>query len=192
MLRPSLHQNSDACTAAATDPHPLFTAQLECSGDRNIDNQTSVLDSPSGMKTVKVGSTPYGTYSASDIPHTLVTYIDVVFPERTVTDPALFNGDQMYTLSVSGCMIESKTTCIGWPVVVTNKTETTGHFVHEKHFAGAQFIPKNKDTPGGYVLDHALQIHWCPDQNYFVVNFLGKLLDTPLVSHPTVFVTVAP
>ena len=140
------------------------------------------------MKTVKVGSTPYGTYSASDIPHTMVTYIDVVFPERTVTDPALFNGDQTYTLSVSGCMIKSKTTCIGWPVGVKDEKETTGHFIDEKHFAGAQFIPKRN----AYTLDHALQIHWCPDQNYFVVNFLGELLDTPLVSHPTVFVTVAP
>merc|ERR1712194_209420 len=81
-------------------------AALKCSGDRNFDNQTSVVDSPSGMKTVKVGSTPYGTYSASDIPGTEVTYIDVVFPERTVTDPALFNADQTYTLSVSGCRIK--------------------------------------------------------------------------------------
>ena len=140
------------------------------------------------MKTVKVGSTPYGTYSASDIPGTEVTYIDVVFPERTVTDPALFNADQTYTLSVSGCMIKTPTICIPWPVVVKDKTETTGHFVHETLFSGAQFIPKRMDP----ILNAALKIHWCPDQNYFVVNFLGKLLDTPLVNHPTVYVTVAP
>ena len=139
------------------------------------------------MKTVTVGSTPYGTYSASNIPHTDVTFIDVVFPERTVTDPALFNGDQMYTLSVTGCMIKTPTTCVPFPGL-HDKPETTGHFVHETYFSGAQFIPKRMDP----ILNAALKIHWCPDQNYFVVSFLGQLLDTPLTSHPTMFVTVAP
>ena len=191
LLRASLHQSSDACTAAVTDPHPLFTAQLECSGHRSITNQTTVSASPvgHGIQTVKFGSTPYGTYSASDIFPKIggeVTYIDVTFPERFVTDPADFNGNQEYNLIVKGCMIVfgSPPTCVPFPGV--DEPVNDGHFVHESGFAGSQFIPKRKG-----LIDMALKIHWCPDQNYFVVKFFDELLTTPLVYHPRVYATVA-
>ena len=145
--------------------------------------------STSGIKTVKVGSTPYGAYSASDIFPKIggeVKYIDVTFPERHVTDPTHFDDNQEYHLVVNGCMIVfgHPPTCIPFPG--TNETVHDGHFIPEVGFAGSQFIPKRMGP-----IDMALKIHWCPDQNYFVVKFFNELLPTPLVNHPTVFATVA-
>ena len=173
---------------ATTDPHSVFTAQQVCTGDRRYGNQT--LPGYDG-KTVAIGSTPYGTYSASDIPvrgGAEVTFIDVTFPARFISTEADFNGNQAYTLSVKGCMVKfgNPATCVPFPGV-TDEPINDGHFVAEDHFAGSQFIPRRMAP-----IDMVLKIHWCPDQNWFVVNFLGEQLTTPLVHRPNVFVTVPP
>merc|ERR1712086_460242 len=58
---------------------------------------------------------------------------------------------------------------------------------YHQHLDGSMFTPAEK----GNFINALLNIHWCPDQNYFLVKFLGKLLPT-LEHHPTMFSPVKP
>ena len=121
-----------------------------------------------------------------------VKYIDVIFPDRYVTDVADFNGNQAYQLDLQGCVVKytNPITCMPFMGVKTDHI-TNGHFVDRvnpgRDDQGSQFIPKGVMSP----IDMVLGIHWCPDQNYFMVKFAGQLLSKPLTWHPTVFSTVA-
>mgnify|MGYP004280588615 CR=1 FL=1 len=120
-----------------------------------------------------------------------VSRIDVIFPDRKVTDVADFNGDQAYTLDLRGCVVKytNPPTCVPFTGLMTDHI-TDGHFVdrvNHRDDEGSQFIPKRMNP-----IDMVLGIHWCPDQNYFMVKFFGQLLSKTLVHNSPVLSAVSP
>ena len=155
-------------------PAPAPTAQgtPACSGTRTEANPSS---------------SPDGVYSASGIKvgPGEVNHIDLTFPEQS------FSGLQKYHQHLDGCMftrtdLPKDTKCIPLPTPVDHDY-TNGHYVDLGSNQGSMFIPAEK----GNFINALLNIHWCPDQNYFLVKFLGKLLPT-LEHHPTMFSPVKP
>ena len=172
-LRPTLHQTSGACSAttATERPAPASTAQATpaCSGTRTEANPSS---------------SPDGVYSASSIfvgPGE-VNHIDLVFQKQS------FSGLQKYHQHLDGCMFSrtDEPMCIPLPAPVDHDY-TNGHYVDLGSNQGSMFIPAEQ----GNFINKLLKIHWCPDQNYFLVKFLGTLLPT-LEHHPSMFSTVKP
>ena len=111
-----------------------------------------------------------------------VNHIDLIFPEQS------FNGPQKYKQHLDGCMFarSDPPMCIPIPGPV-DTSYTDGHYVDIGSNQGSMFIPAAK----GDFINDLLKIHWCPDQNYFLVKFLGQLLPT-LEHHPTMFSPVKP
>merc|ERR1711935_828383 len=129
----------------------------------------------SGTRTeANPSSSPDGVYSASGIKvgPGEVNHIDLTFPEQS------FSGLQKYHQHLDGCMftrtdLPKDTKCIPLPTPVDHDY-TNGHYVDLGSNQGSMFILAEK----GNFINALLNIHWCPDQNYFLVKFLGKLLPT--------------
>ena len=158
----------------------VFAAQdtLACSGTRKSTNMTT--------PTNPHGSTPLGVYSASNIyvAPGEVKHIDVIFPEQN------FDGPQKYELVLDGCVfvgVGNPPPCID--PAHRDDSYTDGHWADNLGInKGSALIP----TKNSFI-NKLLNIHWCPDQNYFLVKFgvypFEKMLP-PLKFHPTMFAPV--
>ena len=154
----------------------VFAAQdMACSGTRKATNMTTA-DNPHG-------STPLGVYTASDIQvgPGEVRHIDLIFAEQN------FNGPQKYEQKLDGCVFMrtggNPPPCIDVPPLSRDDFYTNGHWVDMGN-KGSVLIPKEKSF-----INQLLNVHWCPDQNYFLVKFVGHLLPA-LKFHPTMFAPV--
>ena len=116
-------------------------------------------------------SSPAGVYSASSISVGAgeVNHIDLIFPEQS------FSGPQKYHQHLDGCMFakSDRPMCIPIPVPV-DTDYTDGNYVDLGSNQGSMFSPAKQ----GDFINKLLNIHWCPDQNYFLVKFLGQQLPT--------------
>ena len=161
----------------------VFAAQdMACSGTRKATNMTT--------PTNPHGSTPLGVYSASDIQvgPGKVNLIDVIFAEQN------FDGPQKYELKLDGCVFVygppgKNPPCMG--VKHLDKFYSQGHWVDTafQPNKGSALMPAEQ----GAMINDVLHIHWCPDQNYFLVKFgvypFEEMLP-PLKFHPTMFAPV--
>ena len=128
---------------------------MACSGTRQSNNITTA-NNPHG-------STPLGVYTASDI-HVgpgEVKHIDLIFAEQN------FYGPQTYEQTLDGCLFMlapgvNPPPCLH--IVSRDDTYTNGHWVDPKGNQGSVLIPAEK----GNMINQVLNIHWCPDQNYFL------------------------
>jgi len=156
----------------------------------------------SGTRTEANPSTsPYGTYAQMDVEleHVKIHLIAVTYG-KPGTQP--FNGPQKYMLDLNGCVITSTNPyrCQPFPqpgglhLMIDN-----GMFVPTMDTnAGQMFAPGGDPNFLGHVWGHGqggigsiLKIHWCPKEDYFLVNLNGQMLD-PLMRQKSVFATVAP
>ena len=136
-------------------------------------------------------SSPDGVYSQSDIDvyGAKVKYIDVVF-HPVCAPPALcivpLSETVTYKMDLEGCMIVGDM-CMPFPGEM-HKTFNDGRFIDSGNNQGAMFIPRSSEPLNP--INELLKIHWCPDQNYFLVKLAGQLLE-PLRHQATVFSAVA-
>ena len=113
-----------------------------------------------------------------------------------------FNGPQKYMLDLNGCVITSTNPyrCQPFPQPGgLHLNIDNGMFVPTMDTnAGQMFAPGGDPNFLDHVWGHGqggigsiLKIHWCPKEDYFLVNLNGQMLD-PLMRQKSVFATVAP
>ena len=117
-----------------------------------------------------------------------VKSVDLVFHEQA------FTGAQKYQQHVDGCVFvldpPHEPKCVNPLPPKKDCTYTHGRWMPMGD-QGAAFMPAEAGNP----INNILNIHWCPDQNHFLVKFgigpMKKLLPT-LAFHDTHFPPVAP
>ena len=109
-----------------------------------------------------------------------------------------FNGPQKYMLDLNGCVITSTNPyrCQPFPqpgglhLMIDN-----GMFVPTMDTnAGQMFAPGGDPNllGPGVGIGSILKIHWCPTEDYFLVNLNGQMLDPLKKAQTSVFATVSP
>ena len=112
-----------------------------------------------------------------------VTSIDLIFHEQD------FNGWQKYQQDIDGCVFvlnpPHEPSCVNPMPPRTDCTYTHGRWM-DMGDKGSAFMPAEAGNP----INSILNIHWCPDQNQFLVKFgLGpiKIALPALAFHDTQF-----
>ena len=123
-----------------------------------------------------------------------IHYIGVTYGQPG-TQP--FYGPQKYMLDLDGCVITSTNPFICQPILKPGGLHLNidnGMFIPTTDTnAGQMFAPggdPNLFGPG-VGIGSTLKIHWCPTEDYFLVNLNGQMLD-PLKKQTSVFATVSP
>jgi len=164
-----------AATAAVPPP--------SCTGDRTEGNPKS---------------SPYGTYSQMDVKldhGVTIDYIGVTYGQPG-TQP--FYGPQKYMLDLDGCVITSTNPFHCMPIGKPGGLHLNidnGMFIPtmDKN-AGQMFAPGGDPNLLGHGvgIGSILKIHWCPTEDYFLVNLNGQMLDPLKKAQTSVFATVSP
>ena len=112
-----------------------------------------------------------------------VESLDLIFHEQD------FNGPQKYQQDLDGCVFvlnpPHEPLCVNPMPKKTDCLYTHGRWMDMGN-QGSAFMPAEAGNP----INNILNIHWCPDQNHFLVKFgfgpVKKLLPT-LAFHDTHF-----
>ena len=154
-----------------------------CTGDRTEGN---------------LKSSPYGTYSQMDVKlnhGVTIHYIGVTYGQPG-TQP--FYGPQEYMLDLDGCVITSTNPFHCQPIPKPGGLHLNipnGMFIPtiDKN-AGQMFAPGGDPNllGPGVGIGSILKIHWCPTEDYFLVNLNGQMLDPLKKAQTSVFATVSP
>jgi len=161
---------------------PDHTQVPECKGDRTV-----------GIPK----SSPIGMYAQHNVKLDLGVTIELIAVTFPPPDPATFDGPQSYVLDLKGCVITSINPfhCVPFPTPGgLHMTIDNGQWVPatEPNDSGNMFIPGGDPNflGPGVPIGTILKIHWCPTEDYFVVNLNGQMLD-PLKPQTSVFATVS-
>jgi hypothetical protein len=123
-----------------------------------------------------------------------IHYIGVTYGQPG-TQP--FYGPQKYTLDLDGCVITSINPFYCQPIPKPGGLHLNidnGMFIPTTDTnAGQMFAPGGDPNllGPGVGIGSTLKIHWCPTEDYFLVNLNGQMLD-PLKKQTSVFATVSP